>query len=78
MLEKELKLFFKNAITANIDILSSLFLIFFGIFLEKIENLLINYFKQFLKPFFLGLKINIKKKIIHLALLLFYIPMVEI
>ena len=38
MLENVLKLFFKNAITVNIDILYSLFLIVFGHILEKIVN----------------------------------------
>ena len=78
MLEKEQRLFFKNVITVNIDTLSSLFLIFFRIFSEKIESFLIFYFRQFLKLFCLGSKININLKIIFLVLLLFYILMVEI
>ena len=78
MLGKELKLFFKNVITVNIGILFSLFLISFGIFLEKIENFLTFYFKLFLKLFSPGLKTNINLKIIFLVLLLFYILMAEI
>lgn len=71
MLRKELKTFFKNVITANIDILFSLFLIIYGIYLKLIENILIYFLKQHLKLYFLGLKININLNSILLVLLLY-------
>lgn len=55
-----------------------LFLIIFGIFLEKIENLSIYFFVLSLLPYFLGLKAILKKNIILQVFSQFSTLMVEI